>query len=591
MAGSNRRSNRRKQRTPLNREKRSVKIARKRARLGMPIEVRTLDQTFDLDRPHVERIGPELIVRPRAASEHTVRKEAEAHLRQVLQPGRYTASEIINDALKHQYSFFDSKLEARLPQLASRSFIELILSQYDITGILESHRKAGTLRGNALVRWQQLGPVLRRALKYLAEKVTMTAPSEAPAASDHQIIPLTDEVFISAEELVELSIVSEQTYSVAPDESLLIVHPPGRDLYIEVGTTNGRLREFPHRVTRDTRHRGTFIPGTHFIYDVQRHADALDLPFDKDHGIPFSLALDVLRTLLRQSLPPPDSFGIPFVRKDDVLTGLGEAFGVAEDRIALVLSGFSLTKEKMVQEGRVIWKPQQEHRAYRRAIFELPHPTGVHLAWSRQMYQESLTLLVSDLVFGHIPSEWRGASVATALAKLSNEAGKWFERTVNEQLRTVGFTVVGSHKKSIGRDSHAVAIPSQIGEIDTLAYSPAEQLLLISESKMLRSGSDPRYFRSDIAKFWSDESSFYSQLTRKADWVRAHIREISMALNSSRTSGPEVQPKRVAKAIITYMPTIASVFVQDVPCISLTEILLGYKYRRRWPFDIGVLQI
>lgn len=71
--------------------------------------------------------------------------------------------------------------------------------------------------------------------------------------------------------------------------------------------------------------------------------------------------------------------------------------------VAKIISGFSLPKEKMENEERVIWKPKQEYKAFTRAFFEFPHKMGKHLTWSKKMAKENLIQLYNGMAYKHCP--------------------------------------------------------------------------------------------------------------------------------------------------------------------------------------------
>lgn len=43
--------------------------------------------------------------------------------------------------------------------------------------------------------------------------------------------------------------------------------------------------------------------------------------------------------------------------------------------------------------------------------------------------------------------------------------------------------------------------------------------------------------------------------------------------------------------MITFVPTIASYFIDDYPCLSLTEFMLAYEKATKFPFEIGINSI
>jgi hypothetical protein len=245
----------------------------------------------------------------------------------------------------------------------------------------------------------------------------------------------------------------------------------------------------------------------------------------------------------------------------------------------------------MESEGREVWKPKQEYRAFRRAFFEMPHTTGTHLAFSRSMALESLNQLVRGVVFRQFPPEWRSAEVDAAVVNLSQQAGKWFEGIVENRLRGIGIIGFKSIQKQIGQKNDVVKIPSEVGEIDFLGYSQNENLLLIVECKMVQGGLEGKFFRDDIKEFVTSSKSYVKKYSRKVRWLRDNASAVTNALNSTRLYSAPVKPLAIATAVITYYPTIAQYFIDEYPCISLTNLILDYQEKGKWPYALGVYSI
>ena len=66
--------------------------------------------------------------------------------------------------------------------------------------------------------------------------------------------------------------------------------------------------------------------------------------------------------------------------------------------------------------------------------------------------------------------------------------------------------------------------------------------------------------------------------------LRANEERVCRALESDPELGLGVLPTRVLGAIITYYPTVASYFIPDFPCVSLSEVMSSWATKQCWPY-------
>lgn len=237
----------------------------------------------------------------------------------------------------------------------------------------------------------------------------------------------------------------------------------------------------------------------------------------------------------------------------------------------------------MLKEGRVVWKPKQEYRAYTRPFFEFPHPTGTHFIWSRNMANECLMMLYTRLVQKNIPSEWKMGSVPKAIEEYAAAITKEFETNVIACLDRLGITS-GRFKSSIGQGSAALKIPDLIGELDVLGYWEKEGLLVVGECKLVKPTHEPATFRDDIDKFTGGKDNYVTQVQRKTQWVVDNAQHVVAALQSVKGFPATISVRRVAPVLVTYYPAFASLFIQDVPCVALTELVAEVHRSGAWPY-------
>jgi hypothetical protein len=538
-----------------------------------------------------EKFGDIEIYRPRYSGELKLRLESEEHLRSAFSPGIYSAPEDINKILLHQFAFYSKKLEEIIPKLASQDLIEFVLFQFHKASVIEEKYKRGQLSDNKAFRWRELGSIFRRSVKYLAERIVLFQPDKAPNTPKKSLISLLDEIWIAAEEMVKLYLSSDQTFMVFPEHTTLEIYPEGSfDICRLDIHKNCDIQEV---VRRDTANRRSVIGAdATFIEDVGVHNQIIGNALKETIGVSYDEAISLLEVVIHNSLPAPEGrYPVLFLHRANIIETLHQFTKLPIKAIEIVLDGFTIRKADMESEGREVWKPKQEYRALRRAFFEVPHPTGTHLAFAKRMALESLYQLIISVVFRQIPPEWKSETVDAAIAALSNEGGKWFEIVVENSIRGIGFAGLRSIKKQIGKKDSVIKIPTEVGEIDFLGYSESEKILLIAECKMVQGGLEGKFFRDDIKEFVTSKKSYFKKYSRKVKWLQDNTSLVINALNSIGLYAPPIQPLTIATAIITYYPTMAQYFIEEYPCVSITNLILDYEDKGKWPYTLGIYPI
>ncbi len=330
-----------------------------------------------------------------------------------------------------------------IPLVGSRNFLEFILSNYDTATQIENLYNDKQLNNSDSDHWLRIGKSFRRATKYIAEQVVLLQPDENTKAEDKFLVSIAEKIQICAEEMISLYIVSDQTYSIFPDETYLEIFPIGNKNYFFQGLT----RELPNdnsRLRLDVTNRNRFIPSPDFLLNAKKQNEIIGQAVKNTIGITYEKALGVIYQVIEGALPPTEGFSVPFVHKEKFITILSKELKLPKESIQKAIAGFSLSKKQMETEGRQAWNSKQEYRAYRRAFFEMPHPSGTHITFSKYMAKECLTLFLKDVAFKRFPKEWLSPSVDKALSTLSNKAGKWFEDIVEENIKTLGYKGIKS---------------------------------------------------------------------------------------------------------------------------------------------------
>lgn len=533
-----------------------------------------------------EKIGGVELYRPQIPSELMVRAQVQKHLYSKYSVGEYHGAAQLNEIIKHQFSYYFTELNRLIPQIAKSDFLHFLLFQYDQTSEIDGLYKSGSLSPSDDKRWGEIGPIMRRTIKYLAERTVLlhegkdTKPNLSKAALSQGL----DFLWICAEETVNLYMLSDQTFIVFPDTTSLKILPPENLKYF-ILEVDGEC-ELAADTRKDTHNRERYVGKSEstVIYDLREHDKAIGRAMKNTIGLSYLEATGVLYMLIDSSVPVPDGFPILNVKKDYAIQTLSCALRLSEAAVRKALEGFTITKENMLQEGREVWKPKQEHRAFRRGFFEIMHKGDRHLCFSKDMAKECLIQLNSEIVFKQIPCEWQSADVMRSVEDVSSKAGAWFEGIVHENLKKINILGMKSQKTGIGIGPKRISIPPDVGEIDFIGYSEPEKILVMAECKLVRSGAEPKFHRDDMNDFISSKKSYLKKFEKKCAWVKDNIPTVCIALESTGACGSVIKPQGVKSVIITHYPSIVQCLIDSHPCVSLANFMMDYEQAGGWPY-------
>ncbi len=505
-----------------------------------------------------------------------MRAAARAHLVSKYRVGNYRDPEVTNAIIQHQFSFFSTQLTSLIPKIATRDALEFVLNQYEqATHILHGQGISDPVKKR---HWLNTEGNFRRAMKYLAELISMQAPKVVLKISRRDAVRAMDQALLCAEMMVDMAEMSHRVHGVFPQDSFVTIHPPGETVDWEVhvdGRFSGYDVELMSRLERDRNHRHAFIEGHQFDIETEKHALVLNPVFEACYGWSYVRFIAGIGRIIENCHPAPNAFPTLFIDRAKLIAQF-TSNGEPQAAVERMLAGFTVYPERMEEEGRVVWNPKQENRAYRRGFFEFPHETGMHLAFSREMARESLIHLVNGVCYKRLPTDWHHPDIDKALEVLSRQSGLWFEDVVAKNLFKLGIAG-GRAKGRVGHSANAVQIPEQVGEIDFIGYSQTDRLLVIAEAKMVYSGIEAKFWRDDVSTFVGRKGSYAEKFRRKIEWVKSQRAAIAAAL------GIPTDP-RIAPVMVTLYPCIAKSFIDDFPCVSLTELMLDYGQIKAWPY-------
>lgn len=537
----------------------------------------------------LEEFGEYRIFRPSYESEFRFRVRLESFVRSQYEVGRYTNPKKINEILNTILSLLDDELKSIIKKLACPGFIDFFLGQYDqsckIRAIFDQ------LPFQKQSRWEMIGPLLRRAIKYIAELAIIYQPTGNTVNdySQEELLPLMEDCLICAEQIFSYTNDSDKTFYLFPQDTVLEIFPAGNEIYISVTPSNNYQEDMKrrvdfHRNNYDTTFDLRKIPS----YNISLQEKYLNPCFSEEFGVTYFDFLACIKKIIESSVLAPNTF-VPFCQKKMIINEIHRISSIPKDRIDFILSGFSLSKNTL--QIRAPYKPKQEHRASFRAFFEYNWHAGVCLMWSPEMAKEAHITLCDNIAFSNLPIEWRSKNVEKALSSLNNAVGKWFEDAVASHFLRMG--IIGRKGiKSIGTDTHRLSVPSEgVGEIDFIGYLPNEKMLIIAECKMVKEGTDPIYWRDSVFEFVTSKKSYMKKFTRKISWIINNYNVVKKALESERDFPQNLDIEKIATVMITFAPSFAQYYIHDFPCVSLTEFIYAYQEEGIYPYTVGLYAI
>ena len=460
--------------------------------------------------------------------------------------------------------------------MASRNAAELFLFQYDEANKILHGKDVSDLREKE--EWSRIEGIFLRALKYIVELICILEPLERSRVPPCYAGEAAEVALALAENALYLGEMSHRVFSVFLDAwSLDISNDGGPEFDLRVkGEFAGFDVRFQERLKRDRQSRRDFAGWPQFDIHTDTHARYLNAAFTSSFGRDYSEFIAVLFNTINGSRAAPNGFPTPFIHRGKLLEALATSSGLPRSAIDIALSGFTVSAEHLLIEKRVVYRPKQESRAFRRGFFLFPHETGPHLAFSKAMAKESLIHLCNSVCYRRLPREWLTPVTGAALTELSQRAGKWFEGVVHKNLADLRFSGMRC-KDSIGKGSQRLVIPSSVGEIDFLGFHPDERILLVVEAKMALTGLEGTFWRDDLSEFARGEKSYAAKFRRKISWVQEHRDAIAKALGVLNSA-------RFRSVMITLYPCIAAEVITDFQCVSLTEFMLDYHRKGIWPY-------
>ncbi len=527
-----------------------------------------------------EPIGPANILRPSLKISTEIRAKAEAHLRSKYAPGKYRNNKTCNDILQHQFAFYAAELNSLLPLVATTRWVGELLFQYDESGLVSQDYKKNKLSKKHHQRWMRIGATYRQSLDFICEKLAAIGELDKVSSPWQTQIPDFEKVLVCAEKCIEYSNLSNYTYIVVSDATTIVIHEPGSNPYFEHKINikvDEQVNDYFRQNHKEITERKKYLVKDFDPFDHQYHASILNVPLREAFGVSYN-EYQFLVTVAPASFEPPKSYkNMPMCLKEQLIKEIAQNSNLSFSVVERVIN--SLILDTTIP--RHVWNSRQHNRINKQPILEFMSMNRKVLMWSNRKVGDFLTLLDSDLTFNKPPSTWTHPLLVSAVSEISDAAGKWFERSVIQQVEKLGFRGCRIKDKTFDKFPQ---VAFDCGEIDYLGYHPKTNCFAIFEFKMFETGFDARGIRQVKSSFMEGKKPYTNVFLKKINWIVNNIEFAKTFLNEKCNVAIPTNTTLLHSAFITFYPTLMNLFFQDIPCKSLPQFIEDFKKEDKWPY-------
>lgn len=498
------------------------------------------------------------IITPRDSVSFRVRKEVETFIRSKCTPGIYRDPEYINSIIKDVFTFLENKITPLVKKLSCVDLIKFLLDEYSKSCAVQEYYSRGYASPDREQWGQRNG--FRRSVKYLAEKMLECLEESKQVPMDVQ--PTDFEYLIELTEIAfDFSVQSATIYGISRERTIYELYDESPNPYKQYYDL--RIADYDHEdfenahllFRRFVSKYGSLHPN--IIEDYKSNIKGCD---DKS-CLYLRDFFEIFYILMHLDYDCNDIF----IQKNEFKTKLATHYNISIDSINLFLEIYSISKEGLAKDPRIIYRTKQEYRLKNRFIMEFEADRIQYLFYTLEMLNEAYVMLHKSLCYKELPDQLKSDKLNDISANISRNYGRKFEIYANVFLKTKGF-VGGTTKKKL---PSGTVIPSDVGEIDFLGYSKDLKMLVCFEFKNVFYSTDPLECRDDLDKFIRKKDSYLNKFKKKIDFVKAHIGELTNYYRQN--DSVDLSEARLITGILTYAPNISRFFMTDCKCMSLAE--------------------
>lgn len=499
------------------------------------------------------------IITPRDAIAFQVRKDVETYIRSKYAPGIYRNREIINSIIKDVFSFLSNKITPLIKKLSCIELIAQLLSEYSKSCAVQEYFSRGTPSPSRM-KWEQRNS-FRRSIKYLAEKMleyfdeSKQIPMDTQPADFELLIELTEIAF-------DYSFQSATTYGISQEKTVYELYkenPNPRKQYYDFS-----IVDFDYDLSENAKllYR-QFVEKNGSLYRdlFKQYEESLEKEHNDESCINLQYIFKIFDILYHLDCKTNDIF----IAKNELKRILTEDYNIPLSSANLFFDVFSINKEGLKKEPRVIYDTKQEYRLKVRFILEFELNKATYLLYTLEMLNEAYIMFHKSLCCNDLPNKLKSETIKDISAKITLSYGKKFEVYATNFLKAKGFVGCVSKRKLPSGNT----IPNDVGEIDFLGYSKNLQSVVCFEFKNVFYSTDPLEFRDDLVKFIRKKDSYLNKFKKKINFVKAHIEDLTNYYRQK--DSVDLSKNHLVVGILTYAPNISRFFMTDCKCMSLAE--------------------
>ncbi|MFN8552526.1 MAG: hypothetical protein U0103_13710 [Candidatus Obscuribacterales bacterium] len=542
-------------------------------------------------------LSGQTIFTPTPDKESMFAREADNALRKRFSPGHYVLHSEVTEILRFRISYFNDLTSSFLRQHLTPDVLHFLLSTFD--SLHEIQEVNELLIGNALEWRNREGISLRRAVKFLCEQLLLK--TRYREMKPGKLFPLegvlcalraSHEIVKTSMALLDLKCIKDYKLKVTipsadSGEEFFNVEPYKETIQtfvraqqrLNVSQQYATLSSKPliDRIDDQDKIIGEALERC-FGFRYLQAIEFLDSVFDNDHFYVLERELITEHNLKFSMQTRSDEF-------ESLLRQLTPLFPeMTKEQMILILQAFSICPDRIASESdRQEWNPKLEYRLYRRGILLVPFKGKTYIRFSRGMVRESLLRLFTDICFGQYPKEWDCTDLRVQLGTLVKENGAWFEQEVSAQFDKLG--IPGFPQVTFLRLKKGT-VKIAPGEIDQLIFSKKHNAVIVVECKMLKWATESSQWRNEVSQFITEDKGFVAKLRAKVQWVRDNIQLVCEAFEVKEVP-IDYKTCIVSAAFISYHPLHSSCFIEDVPCVGLTDFVQDYQIEGDWPYAVS----
>lgn len=524
------------------------------------------------------------IYRPSSTSELKFRRTIENNFRREYSTGIYDNLDEINKIIHYNFEWLEEQFMSSLKKISSRQLLEFIFFQIDQWWKIYLMDRNDDIPYRFKEWVREYLPISRRTLNFIVERIVQLGPIKELEIQENKLMIETDKLIIAGEQLIRMSMLSNQTYMLFPTKTTLKVEPIGSENYFNMYLTDefkDKINEFKKEVQLHTSINEKF---SHY-YSI-RFDDLIPDFLDNALKSTLEVTIEEIRTIVTAITgickSESDNFDVPFCLKEDLFNNASKLLDISPETIERVISGLLLTKEKLNKENRQVFKPKQEYRLIYRPFVEMPHKLGKHLCWSKTQVKYSLINTFKKLCYRKTAPEWESSELKQCQTKLSHFLSDEFEDVCKKSLQEKDWETFKSLKTIHGKDEQRIDIEKEVGEIDLISISLEKRILLVGECKAIEPSTGPVFFRDDKTDFLRGEDSYYKKFKKKVQWVKNNIEHI--LAHFEKFKNIKIENPEIKSIFITKYPNISETFITDIPMKSLKVFVYDLDNSSKWPY-------